>query len=375
MGTGVLVLGSWFLVIGVMYLMLIGIFTIGWFRRELAVDSSSWQLKVGVVIAAKNEEKYIGDLMNDLLLQDYQENLMEIIVVDDQSTDGTVNIINDFIGRNRTNRCILIKNEDYNGSGKKDAISLGVAHATGEIVLCTDADCRVGSGWISAMASYFRDEKIKMVLGPVKYVEGKTLSDHFQALEFAGLMASGAGAALAGLPFMCSGANLAYRKEAFSKVNGFEGNEKFLSGDDVFLLHKINKTFGRKAVHFCKDKKAVVGTYPAKGLWKFISQRVRWASKSKGYRDITAVWTAIIVFSFNLLLILSLLAGFINPGFFVLSAGFFLLKILTDLPLIWGFTGFTNQRKLMLWYLPFQVVYPVYVVVAGVLSLLKRKRW
>jgi hypothetical protein len=52
-----------------------------------------------------------------------------------------------------------------------------------------------------------------------------------------------------------------------------------------------------------------------------------------------------------------------------------LLKSLADLPLIWGVTGFTGTRRLMRWYLLFQVVYPFYVVVAGVCSLFERKEW
>ncbi len=57
-----------------------------------------------------------------------------------------------------------------------------------------------------------------MIFGPVAYFPEKGLLNRFQSLEFSGLMASGAGAAMAGRPFMCNGANLAYRKEAFLKV-------------------------------------------------------------------------------------------------------------------------------------------------------------
>ena len=69
-----------------------------------------------------------------------------------------------------------------------------------------------------------------MVFGPVSYFPLKGIVNQFQSLEFSGLMASGAGAAVAGHPFLCNGANLAYRKNAFQQVKGFDGNEGFISG-------------------------------------------------------------------------------------------------------------------------------------------------
>jgi cellulose synthase/poly-beta-1,6-N-acetylglucosamine synthase-like glycosyltransferase len=375
---GVLIIGILLFLAGIMYLALIGMFTVGSWQSAVGSRQSavgSWQFKVSVMIAARDEENSIVIILNDLLQQDYPVEWTEIIIVDDHSGDKTADVVNDLIKNNIGRNIILLRNEEHGGSGKKDAISLGVSKATGDIILTTDADCRIGTGWISAMVSYFGDENTRMVFGPVVYTTGARVSDHFQALEFAGLMASAAGAAGAHSPFMCSGANLAYRKEAFNEVNGFHGNEQFLSGDDVFLMHKMKKEYGRSGIHFCKNRNSLVLTNPVDGIGRFISQRARWASKSKGYRDITAVWTALIVFIFNILLILNLLAGFVKPGLFIWSAGFLFLKIIIDFPLLWGFTGFTGQRRLLWWYLSFQAVYPVYILIAGLMSFLRRRKW
>jgi hypothetical protein len=168
------------------------------------------------------------------------------------------------------------------------------------------------------MVNAFRDDT-RMVFGPVSYFEKRGLTAKFQTLEFLGLVASGAGAALAGIPFLCNGANLAYRKDAFRQVKGFDGNEKYLSGDDVFLLHKMKKEFGRKAVIFNDDETSIVKTYPAPNMRKFLSQRVRWASKSKGYKDGLSILTAIVVFSYSLTVLLSfhrrLFQSSLFPGF------------------------------------------------------------
>jgi len=364
----------WCLLLALLYLLTIGFFTLGWYMRS-GSPVGGRRSAVSVVVAAKNEEKHIADLLNDLSIQDYPLDLTEFIIVDDHSGDGTSAIIKEFIGRNIALNIKVLKTADFNVSGKKAAINLGIEHAAGEIIITTDADCRVGPGWISALADQFRDERIMMVFGPVSYLEGKGFWDDFQSEEFAGLVASGAGAALAGHPFMCNGANLAYRKEAFSRVRGFEGNEHYLSGDDVFLLHKVKKEFGKTSIIFCKDQKSIVKTYPAEGLVKFLGQRIRWASKSRGYKDALSIATAIIIFSYSLTVLSSFIAGFFNPFFFLAFGGLIFLKMIADFPLMMGITSFTGQQRLMRWYVPFQVVYPVYIVVAGMLSFFGRQKW
>ena len=366
------------------YIGLIGFFTWGWYvysRQSLVVSRKSMVVdnyfsdKVSVVIAARNEEKHIADLLSDLMEQDYPQEMMEIIIVDDRSVDQTAEVVQDFISKNEAENICLIRMDGHRMGGKKMALARGIDHASGEIIMTTDADCRAGTGWISAMTEGFHDDRLKMVFGPVTYFTGSKLSDHFQALDYLGMMASGAGSANAGFPFMCSGASLAYRREAFYEVNGFRGNEDFLSGDDVFLLHKMKKEFGRRAAGFCMKKAALVRTYPADGFRSFISQRVRWASKSKGYKDLLAVYTALIVFLAGLLMTAVFFLGLLSPAMILLFLGFIVIKTLTDLPLMLGVTGFTGQRKLMRWFFPFQLIYPFYIVTAGILSLLNRKKW
>jgi len=364
-----------------LYMILIGFFTYGWYRgRKSSVFSLQssvvpGKVPVSLVVSARDEEKFIGDLLDDLTRQDYQEDLTEIIIVDDKSIDNTYKIIEDFMQVNNSSKIILLKTEEFNVSGKKAAIDLAVRRATGEIILTTDADCKVGPGWITAMVNSFKDEKIRMVAGPVSYLPVKGFWNEFQSIEFASLIASGAGAAGAGHPFLCNGAGLAYRKEAFMQVGGFSGNEQYLSGDDVFLLHKVKKAFGRRSVVFCHGEKAIVKTFPAEGFRKFISQRVRWASKSRAYSDPLSIFTALIVFSYSLTVLSSFISGFFNPWFFLLSGGMLVLKMITDFPLLWGVTGFFRHRRLLRWYPVFQVIYPFYIAYAGLLSLFKRRLW
>ena len=89
---------------------------------------------------------------------------------------------------------------------------------------------------------------------------------------------------------MCNGANLAYEKKVFYEVNGFEGIDEIASGDDMLLMHKIQKVYPDK-IMFLKSPEVIVQTQPAETLKDFMNQRIRWASKADKYTDkkITAV--------------------------------------------------------------------------------------
>lgn len=359
------------------YLLLIGFFTYGWYRKkpDASVEGSVSNKSVSVIVAARNEGRTIGRLLTDLAAQDYQAGLVEIIIVDDHSSDDTITIAGRFRDKEEKLSIGIFRTGEFNVSGKKAALDLGIRQAQGEIVLTTDADCRLEPGWIVSMVSSFIDERIRMVFGPVVINPGKNFWERFQSLEFSGLVASGAGAAGAGRPFLCNGACLAYRREAFLETDGFRGNEEYVSGDDVFLLHKMKKRYGNNAIVFCRDKKALVKTDPVQGIYRFLHQRARWASKSTGYSDPLSVATAITVFSYSLAILMSATAGIFYPLMLIPAAGLFILKMIADLPLMAGITRFTGQERLMKWYLLFQLIYPFYIVTAALMSFFKRKAW
>jgi len=131
-----------------------------------------------------------------------------------------------------------------------------------------------------------------------------------QHLEFLSLVASGAASVNSGFPVMCNGANLIYEKKAFDEVNGFDANENYASGDDVFLLLKMKKHFGKRSISVLNKPKAIVYTEAKKTLSELTHQRLRWASKTKGYRDFAILFVAAIVFGFNLSIITNLLLCF-----------------------------------------------------------------
>jgi hypothetical protein len=94
-----------------------------------------------------------------------------------------------------------------------------------------------------------------------------------------------------------------------------------------------------------------------------------------GYRDSLSLWAAIIVFALNLALVIIFFAGFFHPFLFLAAAGLLVLKMITDLPLMLGITGFTGQRRMMRGYVFFQMIYPAYILTAAITGLFMRKSW
>jgi cellulose synthase/poly-beta-1,6-N-acetylglucosamine synthase-like glycosyltransferase len=363
------------LLICVFYVVLIILFTIGWFRlANYKTPASSGIEKVSLIIAARNEEGNIGNCLAAILNQDYPSGLFEIIIVNDHSTDNTVLEINRVIAANPGIQVRLLQLSGEK-QGKKAAITLAVSEAKNEWIVTADADCIMGSNWLKSLMGGASDPAIHMLLAPVIFQKTKTISGHLQELEFLSLIASSAGAVSVRLPIMCNGANLAYRKAAFIKAGGFVSDNGYASGDDIFLMMKIKKMFGSRSINFVKSTSASVFTHAAPSLNEFMNQRLRWVSKSKGYKDPWVQLTSIIVFAQSLFLLVALLAwvtGLIGP---MLSIVLFTGKFLADITIMTSVCRFTNQSRLIIWYLPLQLIYPVYIVLIGILGNILSFSW
>ncbi len=249
--------------------------------------------RVTVVVPARDEEDTIGPCVDSVLAVDYPADRLQVIVVDDDSSDATAEVVR---ARARADgRLVLVQipeNRRRDRAHKKRAIEKAVAFATGEIILTTDADCVVPRGWVRAMAAPFAEPGVAFVSGPVRYRLGSRPSwfIRVQALDFFGLMACGAGGIGIGRPNLANGANVAYRRATFERLGGFSGIDHVTSGDDELLMQKMaygsagdGRCEGPRAVRFCADPGAVVLTEAAPTLRALVHQRTRWASKTTNY--------------------------------------------------------------------------------------------
>jgi cellulose synthase/poly-beta-1,6-N-acetylglucosamine synthase-like glycosyltransferase len=290
--------------------------------------NSSKKYFVSVIIPFRNESENILDSLLSLLEQTYPKELLEIIYVDDNSTDDSYQKLTNAI-RSQNIKVIKIPKGFSPYSYKKRAIRFGLEQAKGEIIVGTDADCVHPKLWLEKLISCF-DDSTAFVSAPVVFKNEENLFAKLQKMEFASLILAGAGLIGIKHPAICNAANIAYRKNVFNKVRGFDDNFSLSSGDDEFLMQKIAGET-KYEIKFCFSEDVLVKTLSNKKIKDFYHQRKRWASKSLYYKDFSLVLKIIMIFffylSFPVQLLLGLLLFKIFIGTFII---FFIIKMILE---------------------------------------------
>lgn len=336
-------------------------FLIGWLKNSSQNDKSKFRLSV--VIAVRNEEKKLLSLINSLQSQDYDKNLYDVIIVDDHSQDNSLKILQEQASLWSNLRVLK---QDVHLSGKKKAILKAVKESKNDIILTTDADCSFNKNWLSSMSSFFTNETINLVSGPVSYKSSNSFFKKIQALEFLSLIGSAAGAIGINKPILCNGANLAYRRKVFLESTNYE-SDNIMSGDDVFLLHLVKKKYPN-SILFAKNKDAIVLTDAVNNTYDFFNQRIRWAAKSTKYTDIHTIVVAILVFLVNVSLIFMAIYSIYKPSFFITFFYLFIVKFLIDFIFLVPVLYFFKRTELIKWILPLQIIYPIYITLISITS-------
>ncbi len=357
------------------YLICIGAFTYGLtiLSRNYNRDAILRQVKkVSVLIAARNEGKNIGKLLQSLYNQTFAKENFEVIIVDDHSDDDTFEISENFKVSHPEMSLKLLK---ATGSGKKQAISQALHAADNEIVMVTDADCELPEKWIEKMLAFYIMKDLKMALGPVLLSPADTLFEKLQVLEHMSLIASTAGSAAIGMPVMCNGANMMYDRKSALDVEEDRTDMKLASGDDMFLMEQFIARYGSRAIGFFLNREVIVKTATMPNLRAFFRQRTRWTSKTRAYTNWKIIATALTVFLFNLSIVFFFVAGFFMPVFWCFYVLYIILKTLIDYPIIRRISAFMKQKKLKFWTLPLEFIYPFYVVFTAFAGMFAKVRW
>jgi len=328
--------------------------------------------RVSVLIAARNEEQNIAFTIQDILNQNYPSHLLEIIVVDDHSSDNTASIISSFSDQGV--KLIQLNEKEPLNSYKKKAISEAINYANGELIVATDADCRMGPNWLSSIVSMYEEKKLLLVSGPVVYHEEKTLFERLQTLEFLYLIGLGAASIGNDKASTCNGANLAYRRDVFFELNGFKGIDDLASGDDELFLHKVAEKYPSR-IGFCKDQEAIVYTNAKGSIQSFISQRKRWASKSTRYKNKSIVILGVCIWLFNLLLIGSVITALFNFAYWPVFYYCLGSKMLIELIFLVPICRFAKRSPYLI-YLPFlSILHIFYLIFIGIAGNSGRYQW
>ncbi|MEZ2336107.1 glycosyltransferase [Mucilaginibacter sp. RCC_168] len=355
------------------YLLLLIYLIRGWSRVKVSpVKNTSFQTKVTILIAARNEEERISLTIDDVLAQDYPKHLFEVIIVDDHSTDNTAAIISSYADRGV--KLLQLQEERVLNSYKKKAIAEAIKLSTGELMVATDADCRMGPAWLSSIVGYYETNNLVMVSSPVTYFEERSLFELMQTLEFGYLIGIGAAFIGNGRASTCNGANFAYRKDVFYEVGGFAGIDDLASGDDELLLQKVAERYPGR-IGFLKRTEAVVYTHAKHTLQEFMQQRRRWASKSTKYKDKKVVVFGLCIWLFNVSLLVNAALGFYDLYFLKLFLVQFLLKYLFEILYLLPITTFFKRTYLVSLLILLIPLHIVYFVVIGLMGNNRKYLW
>ena len=224
------------------YLFFIIFIVTGLFKHSVLPIQSSIELPmVSIIIAARNEEASLPSLIQDLINQEHPLDKLEVIIINDRSTDSTKEILAKAEEDYALIKTITVQQASSNMTPKKHALTLGIESAQGNIIVLTDADCRVGKLWASSMAySVMNKDCICIGYSEIGFYNN-SLFEQYQHIDFLSIISANTGAAGWGYFWSGTGQNLAFYKDDFISINGFEPVKDQISGDDMYLVQAISK--------------------------------------------------------------------------------------------------------------------------------------
>lgn len=235
---------------------------------------------VSVIICARDEDENLARNLPGVLVQDYATT-HEVIVVNDNSVDDSKYILAELHKTFKKLQVIELEQEAKMIAGKKFPLSVGIKEAKHEIVLLTDADCVPASEhWLFKMQNAFTNN-VEIVLGYGAYQKLPGLLNKIIRFETFHTALQYLSYALAGVPYMGVGRNLAYRKNLFFQNKGFSSINHIPSGDDDLF---INKVASKKNIAVGIDPESFTLSMPKKSWKDWKRQKNRHYSTGKFYK-------------------------------------------------------------------------------------------
>lgn len=367
------------IIITIIYLLLIGGFVIGFDKAtHFQLEDILAKTKFSIVIPFRNEVENIEELLSSLQHLQYPKHLFEIILVDDDSDDNSTELIQSFIDKNQLTEDVIhiktIQNKRTTNSPKKDAITTAINHAKNNWILTTDADCSLPQYWLSSFDELIQKTDAKCIAAPVSFLSESSFLNQFQILDMLSLQGATIGGFGMNKPFLCNGANFAYKKQLFKQLNGFEGNTNIASGDDIFFLEKVMKHHP-KHLFYLKNEHAIVKTKTQATWQDLIHQRVRWTAKTSAYNNTMGKLTGLIVLIMNGLIISTLTLSLLSVYSLKIFGYLIFIKLNIDFLLIYKSSVFFKQKSSLKSFLIAFLLYPFFSFYVAFLSVFKTYKW
>jgi cellulose synthase/poly-beta-1,6-N-acetylglucosamine synthase-like glycosyltransferase len=309
---------------------------------------------VSVIVAAKNEESNIVSCIDSLKKINYPREKLEIILINDNSDDSTPFLMAESAGVSANFK--ILTTGEYNNSGlmgKTRALSLGIENSSGDIIMMTDADCRVKPDWVKSTVQYF-DEGTGMVNGISVIEYGNRIFHKMQALDWIYLLALASSSTGIGSPLACIGNNQSYTRKAYESAGGYAGLD-FSVTEDLALMRAVKKK-SEYGIKLPVNQDCIVMTNPCATLSELASQKRRWFRGGTGI-NLLGYITGLCMYAVNIVL----LTGFLYAPLKVYVL-FVALKLISELLIILPVYNRAGFSKLMAYYPLFQLYFAVYGV-------------
>jgi len=357
-------------IIGFIYILFISFIIFGFYNISiLKRDENNILQEISIVVAVRNEQDNILGLFNSINDLSYPKDKFEVIIINDNSDDDTEKLINKIVqdsGLNISYFNLLGK------TSKKEALKLAISKAKYKIISTTDADCLLPVYWLKLISNQFNNNT-NMLLGPVMFKKTKGFLGAFQVLDMLAIQGVEFGMLNYNKPILNNGANLSFSKNVYLNVGGYD-NFKTPSGDDVFLLEK----FVRKSSNYVKgilDNQFTIETNPEFNFRSFINQRLRWASKSDHYKNKYLQGVSLIIFLENISQIFIYSSMILVDKYMILCLILLLAKWMIDLILLILTSSFFGRKRYLIYFIPVQIIYPIYIVLVAILSKMIKYKW
>tara|TARA_R110002124_G_scaffold120895_6_gene278961 strand:+ start:19762 stop:20889 length:1128 start_codon:yes stop_codon:yes gene_type:complete len=362
------------LIIGIIYFAVMAFFLYGSLRIPVfATDKTNTTTEFSIVIPFRNEAENLPKLLDSIKRLNYPSHLYEVIFIDDASTDNSIALISQTL-KGHDIYFDIIQNNRFSASPKKDAITTAVKLASFEWILTTDADCVLPVNWLYAYHTIITHRNPQLIAGPICFESNGSLLEEFQQMDGFSLQIATMGGFGLKNPFLCNGANLAYKKEAFNALDGFVDNNHIASGDDIFIMGKIERNYPEK-IEYLKSRDAIVVTRSVQSWKAVLKQRIRWASKTTKQKSLGTKALGFLIFFTNVLLFIGFALIFFKIEHASLYISFLVLKIGIDFVVLWTAAKFFQKPLNFLMFMASSVLYPLVSTLVVLGSLFGQYEW
>lgn len=229
--------------------------------------------RLSILVAARNEARNIESCLRSLINQDYPADRLQIIAVNDESEDATLELMHGVASSSgRAIDIMTTHPDDARVRGKARAIAQGIDVANGEIILLTDADCVAPPTWARAVAEHFVDGVD--AFGGFTVVRSHDFFSAVQQLDWIHLQSLAAAGLALDIPLGVIGNNFALRRSAYDNVGGYR-SVSFSVTEDFALFIAMHRA-GHRVVFAC-SRDTEMRTEPCASLAEVLSQKQRWS--------------------------------------------------------------------------------------------------